>query len=916
MLGLGLLGCGGERRTSVVRVTNTHPVARPTPSAMPSAAVANPAPAPPPSDPAATAIRLRITGLDPAAPALAGWRAGGEGLGGAVHSGNFLSADGAGPLLTGQWSQPLALSAVLQPGTAPLSIVTLTAGDSGRDKRHPPSKNVGFEVEQLFEGRVVRSLQSVEAEGGTLTLVIPKAGASTLVSELSTAAQLAKAREQFLLGEAGALPKELPRQFSIISDLGGFGNGAGYGIRVTSPDVMRTELSSLLQLGVTGLRMAPDFVLREGLRGSGRFRARLLGPIGYPTPDKRFEPKVAGCPFDPGIEARAERSVQSAIAQARAQNSDEAWLLTQDEIGAVTDIAPEGKSHLATCERCRQGFVSWLKTEHRSPAELGATSWADVRPLAIWNNDGQHPWLKSEGLRRRAYLTRIFLNFASASMFTHIRDTLAHYNAEPKPSDDNSPRAIYSYALRGSTFISNGSSLDFFDFYRHADNAIVWETSDRDARSWGWDSYVMDVQRVLGTKLGLAQGIYIKPHRGAAIQRALSAVSRGDTFIYWYTYGPDYFKGDAFSSEKPALLQTQRAAQLLGAAEPWLYGAKPVQAPRVAIVQPETTSAWTLLGTSGLPLTSLENAKWTYTALQHAHVPVDPLDERFLTELDLADYAAIYVNGSHLTKRAAAALSRYVKNGGTLVTSGGGLLYDEANEPLRALEPVFGVHKREPPPVDCPVDMYRAVRFQSLTKCAELDQLQASFNAQPTPVVVGKERLDPLRDSEVLARYRDGSPAMLRHGFGKGSAYLIGTFAGLDYAAPTLREGFDMRQDFDAARRSYLLEPVRKLLEDPVECSDPLVETVLLRAGQRPGFALTLANWAYAALDTNPETTGNMHTVENEPARDLRLIVHHLPVIHSVYSFALAREVAFERTADGVSLTLERLDEGDVLRLE
>jgi hypothetical protein len=173
-----------------------------------------------------------------------------------------------------------------------------------------------------------------------------------------------------------------------------------------------------------------------------------------------------------------------------------------------------------------------------------------------------------------------------------------------------------------------------------------------------------------------------------------------------------------------------------------------------------------------------------------------------------------------------------------------------------------------------------------------------------------------LADAEVLARFSDGSPAMLRHAFGKGQAFLIGTFAGLEYAAPVLRDGFDMQRDFAAVRRGYLLEPIRALLEDPVECSNPLVEPVLLDAGQGGGFALTLSNFGYAAVDSNPETTGDVHQVRLEVARDVRLVVHHVPAIQRVYSVALDRELEFERTGDGVAITLERLDEGDVLRLE
>lgn len=832
-------------------------------------------------------------------------------MGGEVRRGEFRALGGDAPLAVGQWSEPLPVAEWLAPTPAPNTYLTITAGESGADRRRPAAKNVEFEVEQLHEGKVVRAIHAVESEGGTLTLVIP--GAGSLLTQLSTAREVAQARSSWLQSQPSPAVPSRPRLLSIVSDLGGYGSGSGYGVRVTSPEVMRTELDSLLRLGITGLRTAPAFLIPEGLAGTGRFRARIIGPLGYPTPDKRREPLLAGCPFDPGIAARAKAIAEGLVQRARVENSDEIWALTADEIGAVTDLSVEGKEHLATCERCHAAFIAWLKQQKLSPAQVGARDWKSVRPLAIWHDDTK-PWLTSPGLRRRAYLTRQFLNLASASMFTTIRDTLATYNAQ-QTDETTGARAVYSYALRGCTFVSNGSSLDFFEFYRHADNAIVWETSDRDARSWGWDSYLMDVQRVLGNKLGIQQGIYVKPHRGAPIQRALSAVARGDKLIYWYTFGPDYWKGDAFSSDPDALRLTQRAAQLLGAAEPWLYGAKPVEAPRVAIVKPETTSAWTTLSGDGLTLPSLENAKWTYTALQHAHVPVDPLDERFVSELDLRNYAAIYVGGSNVTEQAALALARYVKNGGTLVASGASLLRNEADLPLRALDGVFGVSARQPPEIPCLIDVYRATHFQDLTGCAPIDSVQASVDAPAVPLIVGREHLEPTAKTEILARYQDGSPAMLRHAFGKGQAYLLGSFAGLEYAAKVLRPGFDMARDFDAERRAYVTRPILGLLEDPVACSEPLVEAVLLKS-PKEGFALTLINWAYAALDADPLTAGYVPWVRSETFHDVRLVVHHLPPIHRVYSVALERELTFKQTADGVSIVLERLEEGDVLRLE
>ena len=55
---------------------------------------------------------------------------------------------------------------------------------------------------------------------------------------------------------------------------------------------------------------------------------------------------------------------------------------------------------------------------------------------------------------------------------------------------------------------------------------------------------------------------------------------------------------------------------------------------------PEWAAAW-------------ENAKWVYTALTHAHLAVDPLDEVMLANDDLSRYRVLYINGPNLTRAAA-----------------------------------------------------------------------------------------------------------------------------------------------------------------------------------------------------------------------------------------------------------------------
>jgi len=451
---------------------------------------------------------------------------------------------------------------------------------------------------------------------------------------------------------------------------------------------------------------------------------------------------------------------------------------------------------------------------------------------------------------------------------------------------------------RGNTFLMKGHSLDFFDFYRHADNAIVYETSNREPRIWSWDSYLCDVQRVVADRMGLARGIYIKPHRGAPLQRMLSAVSRGNTMIYWYTYGPDYHKGDSFSQSRQVLKLTSKAAHLLGAAEDVLYRSSWMAPAEIAVVKPETTQRWMNLSGNPPHLTAAwENAKWVYTALQHAHLPVDPIDEQIVATADLSRYKAIYVSGSHVTQAAAGALARYVDEGGTLYTSGWGLARDQSNRPLRLMEPVLGLRGRQEPEMWYRVQLYGAGaiesyddrRSQLATVPGDASVLGGKIFDGSFEPVIGREALDPREDAEVLARFADGRASVIRHRYGKGQAYVVGLFPGLEYSATVRSAEYHMRRDFRADRRRLVTAPALALTTPVVDVSDPLVEGVLLRSAAGTQRAVTLANWAY---ETGPAV---------KDARDRpRTLVAHLPVENVKVTIRGAGKVAMRTNVSAV----------------
>ncbi|NDB48476.1 MAG: hypothetical protein EB031_04885 [Proteobacteria bacterium] len=102
----------------------------------------------------------------------------------------------------------------------------------------------------------------------------------------------------------------------------------------------------------------------------------------------------------------------------------------------------------------------------------------------------------------------------------------------------------------------------------------------------------------------MVMGCLVKPHRGAVAQRMLTVVGRGTKALEWYTYGPDYSKGDSFSQSPELLEQVARAARFLGLAEPYLYGAKFLKQPEVAFVSPRSTEIWSRA--TDISLTSFE----------------------------------------------------------------------------------------------------------------------------------------------------------------------------------------------------------------------------------------------------------------------------------------------------------------------
>jgi hypothetical protein len=906
-------------------------------------------------------LRARVLSISPEDhfPTSIYWRFGGQG----VSSGETQKGEMGSSMEKGVWTEPLELKTLIPKKAPRLWYLGILAGAQGQLKDRVNriyegySKDVEMEFEFSDGEKVLKTIRAKGVNGGTLLLVIPvyrlADGKITpeFVNELDSVLGYAEARARFAEGLPHA-KEPLPSKFTVVTDLRGYGVNQGYGIFYTDPLVVEAEARTLRQLGVNALRASPDFWREMAGRGEGnaaRFgKAAVLSAGGFPVVPYRKGGRVdpgAGCPFSSQVPVLTQEMLRKAKETLLSQPFPEVWALTVDEIGSVFDGTPEGKGHIAVCPDCAVAYREFLRQEGRRPEEFGKTDWAEIAPLNLWSKDpdAPKPDLSNPEVALNAYYTRRFNNDATARLFQPVRDLFAETNKQRAAAiaagNLDSAEAkwphVNTFALRGQTFIMRGHSLDFFEFYRHADNAFVYETSSRDARIWQWDSYFCDLGRTVQSVGGLDLGVYIKPHRGAVIQRTLASAARNFRMLYWYTYGPDYAKGDTFSNKPHILESTSQAAHLVAKAEAALYGAKWVHEPEIALVSPFTLNHL-IQGeirkkqdADLLLAAAWEDTKWTYSALSHAHLAVKPIDERFLNEQDLSKLKVIYLPSPVLRRDAAEKLMAWVREGGTLYLNAGGMTRDEAGRPFDSLLADLGLVKREAPQMWAKTPLYAGSRLEPCVEVnapaekAALLLSEKDTAHKPHPLTIGREVLHPAPGAEVLARFGDGAPAVTRAAYGKGWVYVAGLFPGVEYSVPLRDMEYDMTTGLTSPMRDWIARAALDAGVKPaVSSNHPLVEGLLLKQEETGGRSVALMNWGYrtSGSKVRMDKSGKRHVVssisELVPATELEVRLRNSGAVAQAHSLETGSQVTVRMEGEDAVLSIPELREGDVIVLK
>jgi hypothetical protein len=236
-----------------------------------------------------------------------------------------------------------------------------------------------------------------------------------------------------------------------------------------------------------------------------------------------------------------------------------------------------------------------------------------------------------------------------------------------------------------------------------------------------------------------------------------------------------------------------------------------------------------------------------YISILHRQVPVDVVVEGD----NLKSYKLLFLADQHVSQAATRAIADWVHAGGRLIAGAGAGMFDEFNQPNKALRELLGVDQTslEEPKED-------VVRFekQDLPFVKPLDTVTMRTLGQTWVMrVIGVRSRVTAKKADVLGTFTDEAPAVVMRRNGKGTTVYLAFLPGLTYFQNAFPERPVDRGATDDTMAHFIPTKFLKELQfvmcgpweieyGPVSCSEPLVETKVIHA--KKGTLIPLVNWS------------------------------------------------------------------------
>lgn len=686
------------------------------------------------------------------------------------------------------------------------------------------------------DGKIIKTIVA-ETPGNVIGVFIPRSEAPPDDFVIGFRTISDDVRERNSQVQSLRLPPVNLKQFHIDAHIGGFNRFH------SDPALTAIEIDTLRRIGFSALsteysgmaNMFRELGVKAGFTKTSQTERAFNLPMASPyTVDPTYRQAIKQW----GSVCLAnwddiKRNISQAVGQWHISLKNEDPL--QLPLIKFIDIGDEIGGWIFAGKEYDTGYREYLQRHGITPKEMGGQSWDDIMPGSWdWNDSiNRRPKDKTDIVACRNY-------YWSLKYWTWTNARV--YSIMTKELDKRFP-GIPTRVNFGQPWTNACSDIRGTEIWEFARQKSVTALNNEDwLNTSGWRSsgiqlnaYLTDLNRscALIHQAGVQE--MIMPEGERQIQRKMaSVVGKGAKELDLYCYGPFYASPDNWSQDVGEVKGVSTFLRKLGKAEEVLFPGVP-RKNEIAVIWSATNEIWRESDAS------VYNQHYIYFGLLHKQIPIDFIDEGEIEKGRLREYTIAYLSCQYMRKATQRAVLDWVKAGGCLWTDAFCATGDEYGQTSTTLYPAIGIDKvtfSESPLIDYRPE-YGLVRQKPLDVISFKDSA-GTVDAIGTRVHFALT--DPAKTT-ILAAFRDGSPAVIEHRYGKGKVYFVGTLAGCSYGRTVKRYYGQIETGYSTTHRRLIADfPARAGYTPPLTCSVPTVEADLLES--KAGIGVVLANYA------------------------------------------------------------------------
>ncbi|CAN5858548.1 hypothetical protein BH20ACI4_BH20ACI4_13060 [soil metagenome] len=324
--------------------------------------------------------------------------------------------------------------------------------------------------------------------------------------------------------------------------------------------------------------------------------------------------------------------------------------------------------------------------------------------------------------------------------------------------------------------------------------------------------------------------------------KAFSSLGQGAKSFFFWTFGPTYIGTENYwsdlRSEYDGIVKLNRS---LAKAEDVLYPAKTVTDP-VAILYSVSHDIWNTDNQA-----PFVEKRLLWHALRHLQIQPDFLREDDMTAEKLKNYKVLYITDWCISRKASAAIDRWIKQGGTVYLSAGAATRDEFYEAY--LPPFAKAVWKDDAPQTLISEKHNYNERIDLPQIKPLTGVKVNLANQTFELPAIGSRIEMRQIEKPFAFFSDGKIAGSSIVYGQGKIIAVGFMPMLAYGQSANFKPVTLEENWKPEARSIIKFALDAAEISPVAASDaPVVETNLLTGAN--GSALVLANYTYRPIDS------------------------------------------------------------------